>query len=147
MFTKPASWPYGKTDHYTDSHFSCESIKVNRTEIALFLFFCSINISLHIISNLLLKSDHIQPILQSLHWLPVTHRIQYKISTSSFTSTRKLHSASDTPTFVIPRVNTMLFGERPFSYTGLSVWHNLPRSVHHSDSSSSFKTHLFQNCF
>ena len=30
------------------------------------------------------KSDHIQPILQSLHWLPVTHRIQYKIWTICF---------------------------------------------------------------
>ena len=28
------------------------------------------------------KSDHIHPILETLHWLPVTHRIQYKISTS-----------------------------------------------------------------
>ena len=26
------------------------------------------------------KSDHIHPILQILHWLPVTHLIQYKIS-------------------------------------------------------------------
>ena len=25
------------------------------------------------------KSDHIHPILEILHWLPVTHRIQYKI--------------------------------------------------------------------
>ena len=62
------------------------------------------------------KSDHIQPILQSLHWPPVTHHIQYKISTVCFNSlsckfsqylsdliqlytpTRKLRSASDTPT-------------------------------------------------
>ena len=27
------------------------------------------------------KSDHIRPILETLHWLPVTHRIQYKTST------------------------------------------------------------------
>ena len=27
-----------------------------------------------------LKSDHIHPILQTLHWLPATHCIQYKIS-------------------------------------------------------------------
>ena len=25
------------------------------------------------------KSDHIHPILETLHWLPVTHRIQYKM--------------------------------------------------------------------
>ena len=46
---------------------------------------------------------------------------------------------------------TKLSGDRLFSYTGPSVWNNLPRSVRHSDSSSSFKTasktQLFQNCF
>ena len=92
------------------------------------------------------RSDHIQPILQSLHWLPVTHRIQHKTTTICFnplsgkstqylsdliqpyTPTRKLRSASDTRTFVIPRVNTKLFGERSFSYPGPSVWNNQPLS-------------------
>ena len=32
------------------------------------------------------KSDHIHPILETQHWLPVTHRIQYKISTICFNS-------------------------------------------------------------
>ena len=58
---------------------------------------------------------------------------------------------SDTCIFVILRVNTKLFVERSFCYTSQTVWNNLPRSVRHSDSSSSFKTalktHLFQNCF
>ena len=115
------------------------------------------------------KSDHIQPILQSLHWQPVTHRIQYKISTICFNShygkslqylsyliqpytpTRKLRSASDTRTFVVPLVNTKLYGEGSFSYTVPSAWISLPRSICHSDSSSSFKTalktHFFPNCF
>ena len=66
------------------------------------------------------KSDHIHPILETLHWLPVTHRIQYKISTICFNSisgrapqylsdllqpytpARQLRSASDTRTFVTP---------------------------------------------
>ena len=74
------------------------------------------------------KSDHIHPILETLHWLPVTHRaciavthrIQYKISTVCFSSisgtapqylsdllqpytpARQLRSASDTRTFVTP---------------------------------------------
>ena len=86
------------------------------------------------------KSDHIHPILATLHWLPVTHRIQYKISTICFNSisgtapqylsdllqpytpARQLRSASDTRTFVTPRVNTKTFGERSFSYAGPSVW-------------------------
>ena len=66
------------------------------------------------------KSDHIHPILETLHWLPVTHRIQHKISTICFNSisgtaprylsdllqlytpARQLRSASDTRTFVTP---------------------------------------------
>ena len=82
------------------------------------------------------KSDHIHPILKTLHWLPVTHRIQYKISTICFNSisgtapqylsdllqpyspARQLRSASDTRTFVTPRVNIKTFGERSFSYAG-----------------------------
>ena len=50
-----------------------------------------------------------------------------------------------------PRVNTKTFGERSFSYAGPSVWKNLPQTLHHSDSTSSFnatlKTHLFNNYF
>ena len=66
------------------------------------------------------KSDHIHPILDTVHWLPVAYRIQYKISTICFNSisgtapqylsdllqlytpARQLRSASDTRTFVIP---------------------------------------------
>ena len=99
------------------------------------------------------KSDHIHPILETLHWLPVTHRIQYKISTICFSSISgaapqylsnllqpytpagQLQSASDTRTFVTPRVNTKTFGERSFSYAGPSVWNNLPQTLCHSDSS------------
>ena len=66
------------------------------------------------------KSDHIHPILETLHWLLVTHRIQYKISTICFNSisgtapqhlsdllqpyipARQLRSASNTRNFVTP---------------------------------------------
>ena len=107
--------------------------------------------------------------LCTLHWLPVTHRIQYKISTICFNSisgtapqylsdllqpytrARQLGSTSDTRTFVTPCVNTKTFGERSFCYAGPSVWNNLPQTLRHSDSTSSFKaalkTHLFNNYF
>ena len=85
------------------------------------------------------KSDHSHPILQTLHWLPATHRIQYKISTICFNSisgtaphymsdllqpytpARQLRSASDAGTFFIPCANTKTFDERSFPYTGSSV--------------------------
>ena len=65
----------------------------------------------------------------------------------SYTPTRKLHSASDTGTFVILGINTKLFGRRSFFYTGPSVLNNLPRSVRRSDSFSSFTTALETHVF
>ena len=56
-----------------------------------------------------------------------------------YTPARQLRSASDTRTFVTPRVNTKTFGERSFSYAGPSVWNDLPQTLRHSDSTSSFK--------
>ena len=115
------------------------------------------------------KFDHIHPILETLHWLPVTHRIQYKISTICFSSisgtapqylsdllqpytpARQLQSVSDIQTFVTSCVKTKTFGERSFSYAGPSLWNSLPQTLRHSDSTSPFKaalkTHLFNNYF
>ena len=114
------------------------------------------------------KAAHIHPILETLHWLPVTHRIQYKMSTICFNFTSvtpphylsdllqpytpagQLRSSSDTWTFVTPRV-TKTLGERSFSCAGSSVWNNLSQTIRHSDSTSSFKaalkTHLVNNFF
>ena len=61
-------------------------------------------------------SDHIHLVLETLHWLPVTYHIQYKISTSCFISisetslhladllqpARQLQSAPYTGTFCHP---------------------------------------------
>ena len=115
------------------------------------------------------KSEYIHPILETLRWLPVTHHIQYQISTIRFdsisrtaphylsdhlqpyTPARQLRSAFDPRAFVTPRVNTKTFGERSFSYAGPSVWNSLTQRLRKSDFSSSFKaalkTHLFNDHF
>ena len=62
-----------------------------------------------------------------------------------YTPARQLGSASDTQTFVTPRVNTKTFGEKSFSYAGPSVWHNLPQTLRHSDSAVTM--HLFNKHF
>ena len=74
----------------------------------------------------LAKHEHIQSLLQKLHWLPVASKTQYKISTlycSSFAEyypvclselltdpSTQLRSISDTATFRIPLTNTKTFG-------------------------------------
>ena len=115
------------------------------------------------------KLDHVQPILLSLHWLPIRARIQYKISTFCFnvitgtgpqylsellhlyTPSRDLRSSADTLILKIPRSNSKTFGQRSFSRVGPSTWNGLPYTLRHSDSQTSFrqalKTHLFQQCF
>ena len=115
------------------------------------------------------KQEHIKPLLQKLHWLPVHSRIQYKISTlcyNSFSETyplylselltvycpsRQLRSISDTKTFRIPLTKTKTIGERAFSFTGPKQWNSLPYDVLHSPSLLSFKralkTYLFKSAY
>ena len=108
------------------------------------------------------NSDHIRPILQSLHWLPVTHRIQYKISATcvSVLQFRLWHipsvsvrssSASYTRILYSSCKHKRPLGERSFSYAGPTVWNSLPQTLRHSDSSSFCQglpqTHLFNTYF
>ena len=111
------------------------------------------------------KSDHATPLLRSLHWLPITARIKYKLSTLTYTSmfdsgpvylsnllhiytpARPLRSSKDTRTLTLPSFRTKSFGYRRFSYQSPHHWNSLPLSVRNSQSSPSFrsalKTHLF----
>ena len=106
------------------------------------------------------KHEHIKPLLQKLHWLPVVSRIQYKVATlcyNYFTESypvylselltvyhpsRQFRSISDTRTFRIPFTKTKTFGQRAFSFTGPTQWNSLPYDVRHSVSTSSFKQAL-----
>ena len=112
------------------------------------------------------KSHNIQPLLKSLHWLPIACRTQYKLSTLCFdvvsgsgpsylsnllqmyTPSRHLRSSSDTRLFRIPRVAKKSFGERSFSHLGPNTWNNLPVNLRNMNSNISFrhalKTHYFR---
>ena len=111
------------------------------------------------------KSDNISHHLASLHWLPVSARIQYKVSTvvfntlrynspvylsdllSYYVPARSLRSSADKSALHTPLVRTATFGHKAFSYSAPTTWNSLPLSVRSSDSVSSFKssvkTHLF----
>jgi hypothetical protein len=106
------------------------------------------------------RKDHISPVLQALHWLPVRDRVNYKIlsvchvSLSStgpsylsdllhlYTPPRQLRSSSDTRILTIPSVRTKTFGQRSFAHQGPVLWNVLPRSLRHTESSVSFKHSL-----
>jgi len=116
------------------------------------------------------KRDHITPCLIQLHWLPVGHRITYKLcvlmhsihtrrsprylsdiaqSAASRTTRSGLRSAESTD-YITPRLYTK-FGERSFSHAGPASWNSLPADLRAISDCSCFKsklkTYLFQSAF
>ena len=101
--------------------------------------------------------------LNSLHWLPIAQRIDYKLATlvhhslhntcplylssllHSYTPSRHLRSSS-LNLLSQPRTNTVL-ASRGFRSAGPSIWNSLPPHLRSIDSYSTFKsqlkTHLF----
>ncbi len=114
------------------------------------------------------KYDHINPILHSLHWLPIKFRISYKILLiaykalivlapmclssllSRYNPSRSLRSQNSV-LLVVPRIAKSTKGGRAFSHLAPKHWNSLPDNVRGSDTLSLFKsrlkTHLFSQTF
>uniref|UniRef100_A0A3P9IWS2 Reverse transcriptase domain-containing protein n=1 Tax=Oryzias latipes TaxID=8090 RepID=A0A3P9IWS2_ORYLA len=114
------------------------------------------------------KKEHITPILKSLHWLPVSFRIDFKVLLLVYKS---LHGTG--PSFlsdlllvydppralrstgagllVVPKVRTKTHGEAFFQHCGPRLWNSLPEDVRASATVEVFKkklkTHLFSKAF
>ena len=107
-------------------------------------------------ARLITNTSRQEHIASQLHWLPVRHRMTYKIvmlvyksvrghapaylasylSPTSTLARRALRSA-DTATLVIPRTRTK-FGDRSFAVSGPVIWNSLPAYLR--DSSLTFNT-------
>ena len=94
------------------------------------------------------RRDHVQPLLQALHWLPVHARVGYKLSTvchnffsdsspaflcdlTVYKPSRQPRSSADTRTLRIPHVKTETFCQRSFSYSAPKQWNSLPSDICH----------------
>jgi len=114
------------------------------------------------------KFDHITPILRDLHWLPIRHRINFKIAVLVFKclhgcappyladdiiplvsipGRRRLRS-SVTQTLFVPPVRTVHYGSRCFAANGPAVWNNLPAELRTTECSletfrKRLKAHFF----
>ena len=113
------------------------------------------------------RREHITPVLQQLHWLPVRQRVQFKLATlvyrslaktapvylsdecclASSVGLRSLRSA-DSRT-CIPRRAHNSYGDRCFATAGPNVWNSLPLQLRQPDVSFScfkklLKTALFR---
>ena len=111
---------------------------------------------------------HITPVLKSLHWLPILHRINFKVCSLTYrilasnqpsylrsllnirTNSHSLRSSSFRP-LDNPRYAKHSFGYRSFSHAAPLLWDKLPTSLRSVSSFDTFlrglKTHLFQNAF
>ena len=107
------------------------------------------------------RRAHITPILKSLHWLPVSFRIDFKVlllvfkslhgtapaylseMTSWYVPNRPLRSA-DTGLLKVPdaRPTTKTYGEAAFSHYGPNLWNSLPETLRVTDSIDVFKRNL-----
>ena len=113
------------------------------------------------------RNEHITPILNSLHWLPVKWRIEYKIAMLVYkclhglaptyladdcqlvaSSRRSLSLRSDdTAVLTVPRTRTAI-GDRSFAVAGPAIWNGLPLSLRTSSLTVQtfaklLKTHFF----
>ena len=99
------------------------------------------------------------PILHSLHWLPVYHRIVYKILLLTFKALNNMapsylsdlltpyapaHALRSSKLNLLqpPLIHTCTYGERSFSFSALKLWNDLPLVIRQSPSISLFKTKL-----
>uniref|UniRef100_A0A8D3CRZ4 Reverse transcriptase domain-containing protein n=1 Tax=Scophthalmus maximus TaxID=52904 RepID=A0A8D3CRZ4_SCOMX len=105
------------------------------------------------------KRDHISPVLESLHWLPVKFRIEFKILLLTYKAlnnqapsyltellvsyypNRSLRSVN-AGLLVVPRVCKSRMGGRAFSHQAPLLWNQLPVCVRDADTLSTFKVKL-----
>ena len=103
--------------------------------------------------------DHITPPLEKLHWLPVEHRIIFKVllmtfkiindcapeylsdSIETYVPTRSLRSATQ-GLLVVPKSFTSTYGDRAFSVAAPKLWNNLPANIRTTSALESFKRKL-----
>ncbi len=113
------------------------------------------------------QSEHITPVLRSLHWLPVTFRIDFKVlllvqkslnglgpkymphMLTEYKSNRPLRSVVLSQLEILG-VHTKQ-GESGFSYNAARSWNQLPEEIRCAKTlvtfKSSLKTHLFSCAF
>ena len=106
------------------------------------------------------RHQHCTPLLQQLHWLPISERIKYKTACMCYNSitgsapsylsellqlyspSRSLRSSSHTRILKLRRFNRTFHGFRSVSYFDSHIWNNRLQDVRNSNSLPSFKNNL-----
>lgn len=113
------------------------------------------------------KYDHITPILQELHWLPVAYRLNYKIILLTFKALQgqapgyiqdMLQYCNTRPglrsakkNLYIPKTCLASYGDRAFASIAPRLWNSLPDALKSINELSAFKcqlkTYLFDQAY
>ena len=115
------------------------------------------------------RHHHSTPLLEKLHWLPISERIKYKVACMCFsaingscpaylsellhvyTPSRTLRFSSDTRMLEIQQYKRKTHGFRTISCFGPHILNSLPQDLRHCSTPSSFKaklkTFLFSHYF
>jgi len=109
------------------------------------------------------RRPHVNSLLQTLHWLPVEQRINYKLAVLTFKTQQtsspqylsqhiSLHtSARNTRSSSVPLLCVLFrrtsFARRSFSTAAPQTWNSLPPAVLNCDFLSSFKSRLNSHMF
>ena len=107
------------------------------------------------------RRDHITPVLQKLHWLPVIYRIRFKVLLITYKCVKRIapiYLQNLVPLYCSNRLlrsNDMLHGTlfrssykkrkhggRSFRNVAADLWNDLPRNIREADSVAKFKTSL-----
>ena len=114
------------------------------------------------------KYEHITSVLYRLHWLPVSHRCQFKILLFTFTilegpapgylcdlvtrvESRRVTRSAAASRLQVPRYSQEFYGARAFAVVAPRLWNVLPNDIPTITNLSSFKsalkTHVFRSYF
>jgi len=113
------------------------------------------------------RTEHIRPVLQNLHWLPISYRIEYKLATLAYkiratgspaylqssvrdyVPSRQLRSSTMQLIATVP-TRTQI-ARRSFSQAAPSVWNSLPYEIRTAETFERFRTclrtHLYRLAF
>ena len=100
------------------------------------------------------KREHITSILATLHWLPVSYRIDFKILIFVFKVLNSFapsyikellpsyHTLSDQRLLSVPRSRTQCYEDRTFSIAAPQLWNYLPPPIRFSLTIKIIKSHF-----
>ena len=107
------------------------------------------------------RYSHITPVVAQFHWLPIRHRIEFKIALTVFKachdlasnciyellsekpcSRYSLRSADDKHLLALPKTKFKMLGNKAFYHAAPTVWNSLPLEIRLSPSIQVFKNRL-----